>query len=492
LANRPNILIVCTDQQHWRMNSVNGHPLVRTPNLERLAERGVNFRRCYANSPVCVPARASLMSGLYPSDVGAYDNAAPFDGRRPTFANAARDVGYYCTATGKLDMCSGVDYGFEEVDTKHGHDVSPDITAFFRNPICVKSAPTQETVLREGPPGDRRFLENTLAFLRERSQHLDRSWLAWTGWNAPHNAYRTSQQMLDLYPADCVDLPEMPEGWESFEHPVMRFSRYHRGLTPAFDEATVRLYRSAYYGMITEIDSMVGELLDELDRTGQLEETVVVFTSDHGDMMGEHGLFQKNAPYDGCARVPLIMAGPGLPEGRTVEEPVSLVDLCATMVDLAGADPLPEARGCSLVPLAWGSGEGPAYVYVELNTERLITGVFTVVRGGWKYNEHVDYPDQLFNLAGDPDEWRNRVDDPECAGVLRRLRTLLRSIVDPEQVNDEAFADQDRRLKKLLDGRSFEKATADEEFFGHFSRRLGQEQARQLLRRHFQLRESIT
>jgi len=486
--SRPNILIVCTDQQHWRMNSVNGHPLAHTPNLERLAAAGTNFRCCYSNSPVCVPARAAMLTGRYPSDLEAYDNASPFDGRVPTFANLAREAGYFCTASGKLDLVEGRDYGFVEVETRHGHDVSPDVTAFFRNPLCVKPAPRQKTVVREGPPKDRRFLEPTLEFLTREAPRSRRPWLAWTGWNAPHNAYVTSPEMLRKYAPEAMEAPRFPDGWETREHPVMRLTRYHRGLVPPFDEATVRLYRAAYLGMITEIDAMVGDLLDALEATGQARDTVVIFTSDHGDMMGEHGLFQKNAPYDGCARVPLIIAGPGFPAGKTVETPVSLTDLFATIVEVTAAREPEGTRGRSLVPLAHGRENGRGPVFVELNTERLITGVFSLVEWPWKLNLYVDYPAQLFNLAEDPEEWVDRADSPECAAVRQSMERTLRLIVDPEAVNDAAFAEQERRLDAFLRGRTLAQATGEPGFFEHFSRRLGDEQAKSLLARHFQRR----
>ncbi|GAG30330.1 unnamed protein product, partial [marine sediment metagenome] len=116
-TDRPNVLLICSDQQHWRKNGFNGHPLVRTPNLDRLAEEGTNFRCCYSNSPVCAPSRAAMFTGRLASDVGAYDNAQPFDGRVPTFGTIARDQGYHCTASGKLDFWQNTDYGFEEIGT---------------------------------------------------------------------------------------------------------------------------------------------------------------------------------------------------------------------------------------------------------------------------------------------------------------------------------------------------------------------------------------
>jgi len=479
--DRANILLLCSDQQHWRLNGFNGHPLVRTPNLDRLAERATNFRCCYSNSPVCAPSRAAMFTGRLASHVGAYDNAQPFDGRVPTFAALARDEGYYCTASGKLDFCQDRDYGLEEIGTAHGHDVNPDITALFRNPLCRRPGyeRTRTGTFREERARDWRTVERTISFLTERSRALGRPWLAYSGWNAPHPPFRARRDLFESYPLDAIDLPHVPADWRDTEHPVIQLSRWHRCCTRPAPEEDLRKARAAYYAMITEVDEMVGAVLDALDATGQRENTVVIFTSDHGEMAGEHGLFLKNLPHEGCARVPLLIAGPGFPAGKVVETPVSLMDLYATIVDLAGGPELEGVRGRSLRPLAEGGADGHPPVLMELNTERLITGIFTLREGDWKYNYYVDYPDELFNLREDPDEWVNRIDDPACAEVAERLRGEIRRRLDPERVNDEAFAAQRRRLDQLMAGRG------EADMVEMLKSRLGEAQARYFARRYF-------
>ncbi|MCX6637752.1 MAG: sulfatase-like hydrolase/transferase [Acidobacteria bacterium] len=137
-ARRPNILFICSDQHTSAAVGVNGHPIVKTPNLDRLAASGVSFRNAYSGNPVCVPGRASFMTGMYASDVGSYCNSTPFDGRVPTWGNRLKDAGYQCWATGKMDLCKGKDLGFREERTSHGHWTNPDITSLFRMPTCFR------------------------------------------------------------------------------------------------------------------------------------------------------------------------------------------------------------------------------------------------------------------------------------------------------------------------------------------------------------------
>ena len=396
VAARPNILFVCSDQQHWALNSVNGHPEVTTPNMARLAAMGTNFSHCYANSAVCVPSRASLFTGRWPHEVGAYDNAAPLRPGWPTFGTAAREQGYTNWATGKLDFYSDEGYGFEEYETSHGHERSPDITAYTRWPVI----PRPDDMVNLGdydsgaPHKDARVCDNTLAFLSSERTKGPALWMVWCGFSAPHSPYQAPREFLDLYPPEKIEPPFFPDDWQSREHPAMRQTRIQRCCDVDIPVERHQHDRAAYFAMITELDGNLGRLLDMLEETGQLESTVVIFTSDHGDMMGEHGMYYKYTPYDAAARVPLIIAGPGFAAGAVVDTPVSLVDVHATIMDLAGAGSVENCRGHSLLPLVAGDESNHPFVYIEHNTERLDTGQFSIVQGEWKYNYWVDYPAQ--------------------------------------------------------------------------------------------------
>lgn len=491
---KPNILFVCSDQQHWQKNSVNGHSLVRTPHMERLARMGINFRSCYSNSPVCVPSRASLFSGLYPHEVGAYDNAAPLRREFETFGTLARSQNYDTFATGKLDFYENTDYGFKEVDTNHSHDRSPDIGAYCRKPLVRRPADmisVRET-LRTEESRDRSTTRRAIEFLRS-SVRKEKPWLSWCGWMDPHDPYKSTLKYLDHYPLENIDLPDLPEGWQKDEHPVIKAKRYHLCLEKDVPEQRIRTDRAAYYGMIMELDEQLGELIDTLETTGQLENTIIIYSSDHGDMIGEHGLYFKNAPYDHCARVPLIIAGGPFSKGGTIDTPVSLVDVYATIADLVGAEPIKGCRGRSLVPNVSGNIDTPPYVFMELNTESLETGVFTIIKGNWKYNYYVGFEDQLFNLEEDPNEWNNLVEAPQYKKKIQEMKKILFSVCNPENVSKEAFEDQGVRLRKMsgLGKRELDKALADKEFFYEFEKRLGRKGSVAFLTDYFNKNDSL-
>ncbi|HUU29291.1 MAG TPA: sulfatase-like hydrolase/transferase [archaeon] len=477
IPEHPNILFICVDQFNAGCAGFAGHPLVYTPNLDRLASRGTVFTACYSNSPVCVPARAAMFTGLYPHEVEAYDNAAPFDGRVPAWTNRLNDSGYLCRAAGKLDFLYHHDYGMQEIDTVHGHDTSPDITAYFRNPIVprVDSRAQIDAFLDETPNRDYRFVSETLRFLKEEAPALDSPWVQYLGLNCPHPRWVIPERYYRMYPLDNISLPDLPRGWPPELHPVLAATNHYNKFNEApFPEGNIRRARAAYYGMITMLDEWVGEVLQALEKSGKAGETILVFTADHGEMLGEHGMWFKNTPYDQAARVPLIISGPGF-ESETIGAPVSHVDLAATILELSGAGPFPGLRGKSLIPLVKGREKGDKrWAYSELNNEGAVTGIFWVRKGPWKYVYFVGFPPLLFNLAMDPGELENLAGSASCRIVEKELKELLYDTVDPEKVSEAAFAHQRRRLDQALS------RLDDPQVYLDFERRLGKEFAGKL------------
>lgn len=217
--------------------------------------------------------------------------------------------------------------------------------------------------------------------------------------------------------------------------------------------------------MVTELDEYVGQIWAVLEETGQLDNTVFIYTSDHGEMLGEHGLWYKNNLLDPAARVPLVIAGPEIPKGKTIDTPVAHIDLIAAMVEWAGADS-GGLRGHSLTPLMSSDrGSHPGFTYTESHSEGNCTGSFLIRKGDWKYIHFTWYDDLLFNIADDPRELVNRIDDPKAKPVLEELQAILNRQVDTEQVTKDAFAKQqalldefarkmsEEELAKMLQGR---------------------------------------
>ena len=417
------------------------------------ATAGTVFTNCYSNSPVCVPARAAMFSGLYPHEVGSYDNAAPFDCRVPAWTNRLRDSGYRCRATGKLDFLYETDYGMEEIHTEHGHDTSPDITAYFRNPMVprVDSRAQIDAFIDEKPHRDYRFVRETIRFLEQEAPGLETPWVQYLGLNCPHPRWVVPERFFRMYPLEDIALPESTPGRPPQLHPALAEANHYNKFDEApFAEERIRRARAAYYGMISMLDEWLGEVLDSLEKSGRAGETIVVFTADHGEMLGDHGMWFKGCPYDEAARVPLIIAGPGF--GRKhIQAPVSHVDLAATILELSGVGPFDGLRGKSVVPLVNGSETGEErWTYSELNNEGNITGTFWVCQGSWKYIYFVGYPPLLFNLKDDPGEFENLAGRERYGDVERELSELLHTIVNPEEVSAAAFVDQRRRLETAL------------------------------------------
>lgn len=484
-VKRPNILFVCSDQHSGRMlmGSSGGRVPVKTPNLERLASRGVLFRNAYCASPVCAPARAAMMTGRFASDVGSYGNTTVFDGRVRTWGNDLRDAGYTCWATGKMDLTAGKDLGFSEVKTGHGHSQHPDITELFRRPMCYRIDERQLVDGRVGERGahDKELLASAIKFIRTQSSTPAKPWVAYVGVTFPHPEFEAPEKYWHLYPPEQMSLPNLPPGYLEELHPVFQVLRDFSMLSTPIPEERIRRARSAYYGMITELDESLGAALDELERTGALKDTVVIYTADHGEMLGEHGLWLKRALLEGAACVPLIMAGASLPAGKVIDAPVSHVDLAATLLDLAGVQRPAEFRGTSLLPLVSGrTNAGPAHVYGESHMEGNCTGSFMIRRGDWKYIYFSYYSDNLlFNLREDPGEMNNLARKPETASIEREMRDALTSLVDPDAVTLRAFEKQDQFLSRLV------RDNKPDDFYQILAGRLGQGQAALLTQKQY-------
>lgn len=485
LVKKPNILYICSDQHSGElMMGGPGRSIpTRTRNLERLAAKGVYFRNAYCGSPLCAPGRASMATGRFASDVGSYGNTTVFEGGVPTWGNYLRDAGYFCWATGKMDLTSAADLGFQQVETTHEHFSKPDITELFRRPTCYR---IDERDLVNGFAGERgnadqARLNRGLAFVEEQVATRRGPWAAYIGVVTPHPPFIAPQRFLDLYPTNEIQLPNIPPGSLEQQHLFFQILRNFSLQSTPVSEERVRRARGAYYAMITELDDHLGNVIDALEQRGTLHDTVLIYTSDHGEMHGEHGLFLKRALFEGAARVPIILAGAGLPQGKVIDTPVSDVDLTATLLDLAGV-PRPAAmRGRSLLPLIAGDANAaPPHVYSECHTEGTCTGSFMIRRGDWKYLYFSYYGNsQLFNLRNDPGEMNNLAGRPETASIEKELHEVLTSLVDPDAVTLRAFEKQDEVLAKLVqqhDAQSFYEILAG---------RLGQGQAALLAQSHY-------
>lgn len=485
-ANQPNILFVMCDQLSALATSPYGNQDVLTPNLAELAQRGVVFERSYCNAPLCAPSRASMMTGRLASQIPVNDNAEELPASVPTFVHHLRRGGYKTILSGKMHFV-GPDqlHGFEERLTT---DIYPsdylwtkywpaqgdpprrvglpggdkevgrhyDLRAREMSQMVKEAGPTTWNYQLEHDE-DVHFhsLQRLRRLARQRDQSANQPWFLCVSYTQPHDPYVAPPAYWNRYENVDFAMPEEPP--PNYEpHPFDVWVNTSHGLdrvAPARED----VYRSrrGYYAMTSYIDDKVGELVRELERLGQAENTVIVFTSDHGDMVGEHGMWHKRTCREWSSRVPLLMAGPGVVRGKRVAENVSLVDLYPTLVELVGLqmpdiDFVRHLEGRSLVPFLRGEqpADWPNRVIVENNGEGVIKPVRALVKDQFKFVYVHERPDQLFDLAKDPDEWQNVVGDPAYKEVASQLRAELLEDWDPAETEREVLASQ--RLRMFL------------------------------------------
>ncbi len=424
-----------------------------------------------------------MMTGRFSSDVDSYGNTTTFRGNVPTWGNYLRDAGYLCWATGKMDLTPEADLGFVQVDTSHEHFSHPDITELFRRPTIYR-VDGRDLVNGENHDqgaADKATLAKGLAFIEQQSATATKPWAVYIGVHMPHPKFAAPKKYLDLYPPEKVPLPNIPLGYLNNLHLVFQIQRNFSLFAAPIPGERVRRARSAYYGMITELDDYLGSVIDALEQRGTLENTIFIYTSDHGAILGEHGLWLKRALFEGAARVPMIIAGAGLPAGKVIDEPVSHVDLIATLLDLGGTERPQELRGKSLLPLIAGdTSAAPPYVYSECHTEGNCTGYFMIRKGDWKYLYFSYYgQNQLFNLREDPGELNNLAGKPESTSIENELYAALASFVEPDVVTLRAFQKQENVLVGMLQDHDAQG------FYELLAGRLGQGQAVLLANKYY-------
>jgi len=454
--SQPNILIVMVDQLTGTLFPDGPADWLHAPHLKALAARSVRFRNAYTASPLCAPARASFMTGQLPSRTRVYDNAAEFSSDIPTFAHHLRRAGYQTCLSGKMHFV-GPDqlHGFEERLTTDIYPAdfgwTPDyrrpgerIDWWYHNMGSVTGAGVAEVTNQL--EYDDEVAYNAVAKLRDLARgHDARPWCLTVSFTHPHDPFVARRRFWDLY-EDCDHLlPEVgPMPYEDHDPHARRIFDANDWRSYEITEDHVRRSRRAYFANISYIDEKVGEILSTLGDVRQ--EAVVVFVSDHGDMLGERGLWYKMNFYDGSARVPLMIAWPELTPGR-VDLPVSTLDVAPTLADLAGVsmeEVAPWTEGVSLLPVAAGAWRG--MVPMEYAAEATVTPMVALREGRFKYTRCMVDPEQLFDLDADPHELTNLAEDPAHAETLARFRAAADARWDLASFDAEVRESQARRL----------------------------------------------
>ena len=311
--------------------------------------------------------------------------------------------------------------------------------------LLAKAGPGDSSYTRY----DQAIASEAVGFLRRETGHEAGPWALFVSFASPHHPLIAPPEYLAWYPESAAIFPKDYALDARPTHPVLQELRRGLGIDSELDDQTVRRAVVAYYALCSFMDAQVGRVLDALDERGLADDTVVLYTSDHGDTVGEHGLWWKHTMYEGSAGIPMILAGPGVPEGAVVSTNASHVDCYPTMLDAAGVAPASDDHdlpGRSLRVMAQAAKKQSRVVFGEYHAIGSITGYFMIRDDRYKYVEYVGYEPQLFDLEADPDERRDLADDPRHADIREQCRRDLRSVCDPVAVSRDAMDAQARLL----------------------------------------------
>ncbi|MEM9028097.1 MAG: sulfatase-like hydrolase/transferase [Pseudomonadota bacterium] len=458
-----NLLFLLSDNHARGYLGCYRNPLARTPNLDRLAARGARFTNAYSASPLCCPARAALATGRFPHQTGYWDNAIPFDGHVVSWMRRLRDAGHTVSSIGKLHFReTSVANGFSEellpmhiLDGKggvhmllravnqgkpQGEPVNAGQWHLYMDRSGVGTAPYQAF--------DREITTAAIAWLQAHANDDGKPWVLFVSYPSAHPPFSVPAEFYRESDEAAVTLPDDWQTPHAEDHAAVAHLRRIMNSQPMSDadEPALRRVLAGYLALTEHLDTEIGKVLAALEESGLAADTRVVYTSDHGELAGAHGLFGKSCMFEESIGVPLILAGPDVPEGAVINAPVSHVDLYPTILEGAGLD-VDENDVEDLAVSLWAelkASETQRTVFAEYHAAGSKSGSFMLREGHWKLLYHVGMQPQLFDLESDPNELRDLGPNHPMAGELDRK---LRVICDPEDVDARAKSDQRRWIE---------------------------------------------
>ncbi|MGQ0547085.1 MAG: sulfatase-like hydrolase/transferase [Betaproteobacteria bacterium] len=437
-----NLVVIMSDEHDPRWMGCSGNALVQTPNLDRLAARGTRFTDAYTTCPICVPARAAFAVGRYIHEIGFWDNADPYDGKIPSWHHRLREAGHRVVSVGKLHFRStDDDNGFSEaIVPMNVFEGKGDLYGLLRGDDMPPRADGSKLAALAGPGEseytwyDREIAARAQIWLREEARRQrDRPWVLFVSFVAPHFPLTAPPHWYYRYPFERIPMPKLYRHKDV--HPYVRDQHDNTGYDQHFaDAAAVKRARAGYFGLVSSLDENIGHLLNALREAGLESTTRVLYTSDHGDNLGARGLWGKQVLYEEAAKVPLLLAGPGVPAGAVRREPVSHVDVYPTVMECVGAG-APDASGVSLLRMT-----KERVILSEYHASSSRAGEYMIRHGKWKYVYFVRYPQQpqLFDLEKDPEELNDLGADKAFSSHVELLHQKLAAMLDPVEVDRRA------------------------------------------------------
>ncbi|MEM7537870.1 MAG: choline-sulfatase [Chloroflexota bacterium] len=459
MQNQPNILFIQTDQLTANALSFYGDPVCQTPALDKLAQEGVVFETAYCNFPLCGPSRASMMTGLLASKTGVFDNASEFAATLPTYAHYLRDVGYQTCLVGKMHFI-GPDqlHGFEERLTS---DIYPADFSWAANWANESGRDTNDSraVTVAGPATrtvqldyDDEVTYKAVQKLYHLAQSDDnRPFFLQVSFTHPHEPYLCTREHWDRYEGVEIPMPVVgPRSAEEHDPHSARILAQFDLLDKTFDDDDIVRAKRGYYGSVSYIDDKVGELMTVLEATGMLENTVIIFTSDHGDMLGERGMWFKKTFFEHSMRIPLLIYAPKFFKPQQVTEFSSLVDLLPTFLSIATdgtwQSTIEPLDGADLTAYLDKESEYPTRpIYAEYLSETTPAPIFMIRRGPYKFVYCAADPDQLYDVVTDPHELNNLAQDESFREIVTAFHNEIDEFWDEDGLTAEIKLSQQRR-----------------------------------------------
>lgn len=453
-----NVLFIMSDQHQQKVTGCYGHEFIETPNIDSLAARGTRFTTAYTNSAICVPARAALATGRYVNETHYWDNSHGYEGRVKSWHHMSGEHGVGVTSVGKLHYRGDDDpVGFEESIIPMNIDGG---TGNVRG--CVKRPMppplTRSKFAERIGPGtspytkyDHEIAEKTCAWIKEKGARQDGTpWTLMCSFVCPHPPHIAPPEFYDLYGGRDLPTPKMSDPdvpLHPWIHRLQRSWNHEDFLTPE----TKNILLASYYGCVSYLDFNIGKVLAALDEAGLRDNTLVIYTTDHGENLGARRLWGKNNMYEEACAVPMILAGPDIPEGAVSTTPVTLIDIGPTALDAVGHEEVAAEEnlpGKSLRKLACAADDPDRVAFSEFYATGADRAAFMVRKGKYKYIHYCGYAPELFDLERDPEELSNLAQAPSHADVVRAYDGILRTIADPDAMDEMAFRAQSEMVEE--------------------------------------------
>jgi len=457
-----NLLLIMSDEHDPRHMGASGSTVVKTPALDRLAERGTRFTNAYTPSPICVPARASFATGRYVHQHRYWDNAMGYDGKVQSWGHRLQENGILVDAIGKLHYRREEDpLGFDnQINTMHLQDGVGQVWGSIRDPLPDGPAPRMFNKIGMGVSNynlyDRQSADAACEWLKQRAQdhNQNKPWMLYVGFTAPHFPLVVPREYLNCYPRDCIPPRKLHprDGYQ--HHPWIEAQERFMSQEDLFADENERILAiRAYFGLCSFIDSQIGLILDALEDYGLADETRVIYTSDHGDNLGARGLWGKSNLYEESTKIPMIVAGPQVSAGHVCHTPVSLIDCYPTILHMLGVSLMEAERiklaGRSLIELMGEDDDQGRSVLSEYHAVGSVSGAFMLRKGRFKYHYYIGLPAELFDLEKDPEETNDLASDSNFEATIKDMKRELRLLLDPETIDKKAKADQAEIVRKF-------------------------------------------